>query len=164
MPDACQDSHWSANFEVTSMTRPRKISTEKAEIKFFTWQNYAWRLECHFYLWKAKPRLQQSDLMWQLSPGLVVTVQTVSQYTACVMNFHPAQKCWISEVQRLPCGIAVLGSQMWDDSMQCRMVDRSTHMFQKAKQTTTTKPTTTKTTKKENNPNNKTRNVKSKKC
>ena len=34
----------------------------------------------------------------------------------------------------VPCGITVLGSQKWDDSTQCRMVDRSSHMFQKAKQ------------------------------
>ena len=78
--------------------------------------------------------------MWQLSPGLVVTVQTVSQYTTCVTNFNPVQKCGISEVQRLkmwnldvPCRIAVLGSQMWDDSTQCRMADRSARMFQKKK-------------------------------
>ena len=33
----------------------------------------------------------------------------------------------------MPCGITVLGSQMQDDSTQCRLVGRSAHMFQKAK-------------------------------
>ena len=33
----------------------------------------------------------------------------------------------------VPCGIAELGSQMRDDSIQCRLVGRSAHMFQKTK-------------------------------
>ena len=28
MPDACQRSHWSVNFEVTGLTRPRKILSQ----------------------------------------------------------------------------------------------------------------------------------------
>ena len=32
-PGALQGSQWSANFEVTGMTQPRKITTEKVEIK-----------------------------------------------------------------------------------------------------------------------------------
>ena len=64
----------------------------------------------------------------------------------------------------VPCRIAVLGSQMWDDSMQCRMVDRSAHVSkskakQKKQKQKKTQQNNNNNNKKENNPNNKTRNV-----
>ena len=44
----------------------------------------------------------------------------------------------------VPCRTAVLGSQIWDDSTQCRMVDRSAHVSKsktKQKKATKKKPT-----------------------
>ena len=144
MPGAWQDNHWSAYIEVTSMTRPREIPTEKAESKLLHPRKVCMKTDCHFDPRKAMLRLLQSDLMWQLSPGLVllvrITLQTVSQHTASATNFHPARKCWISEVLMskmlnldVPCGIPVFGSQIRDGSAQCGMVGKSAHMFQKAK-------------------------------